>query len=268
MTFEEQVRRAAQLSKIDSTLRAQEEVFFRNKSETVPSTVSVVEARQDLASIGQRLVSWPLPLDLEYPTPRMERQLQVLQNTLELRKVESKRKYQAQLNERYQELVDRREALEDQVAGSNRALQVAESHARQEEERRQERVERRRREEEARLAREAELREEARVAGEAAEALRRQHQAEEAATEEALANVRAEGGASAFGGSGDFRMCRRCRTGPIENKACANLSTHNNSFQDSSGVRRRPNACPNRNCGWFSSNWHDWPYWDGVFGPH
>ncbi|CAK9016509.1 Hypothetical protein SCF082_LOCUS13226 [Durusdinium trenchii] len=63
------------------------------------------------------------------------------------------------------------------------------------------------------------------------------------------------------GRQGCARMCRRCRAGPIMNDACSNLATHNRD-----GHRRRVNHCPR--CGWFDRNWHHWPEWDGIYGPH
>jgi hypothetical protein len=67
-----------------------------------------------------------------------------------------------------------------------------------------------------------------------------------------------------------LRMCRRCRAGPVENMACADLRTHNNTATDYKGRRvasvTNPNACPR--CGWYNSDWRQWPYWDGTYGPH
>ena len=269
LCFEEQVTHIARLSELDAILQVAEAELFRNEQE-VPSTASVVEARQDIMAIGSRLAAWPLPLGLNYPTERMERQLEVLRNTLELRLVESKRSAEEYMTEQYNALVARREELEDNIANTRRALQDAESNAREEEERRRERVERRRQEEQARLAREQSLREEADRARQAAEELRRQHAAAEAATVEAFTNARVEGGARSLGGIGDLRMCRRCRAGPIENMACADLSAHNNGATDYKGRTvtsvNNPNSCPH--CGWFSSDWRNWPYWDGTEGPH
>jgi hypothetical protein len=67
-------------------------------------------------------------------------------------------------------------------------------------------------------------------------------------------------------------MCgnRQCRAGPYENKACADLSTHNDESTDYKGDRvssvKNPNAC--RVCTWFHEDWRKWPYWDGVYGAH
>lgn len=272
LSHEQQFLHIARLSEIDAVLASVEERFFRRERETIPSMLSAVGARQDLAAVGNRIEAWPLPLGLEYPTARMGRQLEALRNTLELRRVESRRSAEEFITEQHRDLLNRQEALEDDIAAARRTLQDAESHAREEEERRNERAERRRREEEARIARERALREEARRASEAADALRRQHEAEEDATRQAFANAGGEGGARALGGTsrGDFRMCRRCRAGPIENMACADLSAHNNADARYKGRAvasvQSPNACPH--CNWFNSDWHSWPYWDGIYGPH
>jgi hypothetical protein len=60
--------------------------------------------------------------------------------------------------------------------------------------------------------------------------------------------------------SGDQRMCGHCRSGPYENQACPDLARHNN---ESGG---KINHC--WKCGWFNANWHEWPKWDAVYGPH
>jgi len=270
LTFEAELAHAQRLSELDAILQAAEAELFQNQQEELPSTALAVEARQDLSAIGGRLTAWPLPLGLEYPTPRMERQLEALRNTLELRLVESKRSAEAHITEQYDALVSRRDELEDGIAEARRRLEGAAAHARQEEERRRERAERRRQEEEARRVREQQLHQEAQRARQAAEELRRQHMAAEAATTEAFANARVEGGARLLGGIGDLRMCRRCRAGPIENRACADLDAHNNKSTDYKGSTvasvRRPNACPH--CNWFTSDWRNWPYWDGIYGPH
>jgi hypothetical protein len=261
----------ARLSGLDAIRKAAEADFFQNEQDELPSPEVAAETRQDIQAIGSRQVAWPLPLGLDYPTPRMQRQLEVLRSTMGLRLVESKRSVEAQCTDMYNALVIRRDELEDEVAEAQLTLEDAEMHAQeQEERRRQERQERRRRDEEAAQAREKALREEARRAQEAAELLQRQHAAAEAATTEAFANARGESGAQALGGRGDLRMCHRCRAGPYENKACADLSLHNNdsTFYDGDRVTsvKHPNAC--LNCGWFHHDWRQWPYWDGIYGAH
>ena len=77
-------------------------------------------------------------------------------------------------------------------------------------------------------------------------------------------------GASAISERGDIRMCGQCKAGPIVNHACSDLASHNTSDTSYKGKsvasKARPNDCPN--CGWFDSDWHKWPRWDGVYGPH
>merc|ERR1712166_276279 len=53
--------------------------------------------------------------------------------------------------------------------------------------------------------------------------------------------------------------CGRCGHGPIDKKACDNLSTHHGDR--TSGGGRINNACPS--CGWFSAHIRDWPRWNG-----
>jgi len=270
LSEEAQMRHTIRLSEVDSILRSAEEELFRNQQEVIPSTASAVEARQDLSAIGRRLSEWPLPLGLVFPTELMERQLALFRNTLELRMVESRRNANSHMTEQYNMLVAHRDELEDQITETRQTLQDAELHARQEESRRQQRAERRRLEEAAQRERERQLCEEAQRARQAAGELLRQHAAAEAATAEIFANARVEGGAHVLGGTGDLRMCRRCRAGPVENIACSDLETHNNASIDYKGNAvtsvENPNACPH--CGWFNSNWHRWPYWDGIHGPH
>jgi hypothetical protein len=124
------------------------------------------------------------------------------------------------------------------------AARLRERAAREEQARREEQ---RRQEEQARLRREREE----------AERQKREREAEEQASLRAMQQHNAENRKL---GVGDFRMCRKCRAGPVTNDHCSNLQTHNN---DAPGGANR---C--RSCGWFSKEWHDWPMWDGVFGPH
>jgi len=237
-------------------------------SEEVPDIETADQARSDIAAVGVRLESWPLPLGLQYPTQRMERQLETLRSTLRLRGVESRRAFEALLNIQSNQLIQRREALEDEVAETSRLLRDAQTNAEEAVAQREARDERRRQEEAARLAREAALREEERRAREAAEALRRQHVADEEATNAAFARAGAEDGGRAFGMKGDARMCGRCKTGPLYNERCADLAAHNDSYRDNEGRLRRANECPNPDCRWYNPHWHQWPYWDGIFGPH
>jgi len=72
--------------------------------------------------------------------------------------------------------------------------------------------------------------------------------------------------ARVFGGQGELRMCGQCRTVPFENKACHNHSDQNRWKEHEATTRRRPNECPN--CGWYNSDWYQWPEFDGIYGPH
>merc|ERR1712166_123579 len=55
-------------------------------------------------------------------------------------------------------------------------------------------------------------------------------------------------------------QCGRCSHGPIDKKACDDLSTHHGDR--TSGGGRINNACPS--CGWFSPHIRDWPKWNGT----
>ena len=127
-------------------------------------------------------------------------------------------------------------AMREAEAARQRERAAREEQARREEQRRQE--------EQARLRREREE----------AERQKREREAQEQADLLAMQQHNAENRRL---GRGDFRMCKKCRAGPVTNEACSNLASHNDGGA---------NQC--RNCGWFSANWHDWPMWDGKFGPH
>ena len=129
--------------------------------------------------------------------------------------------------------------MREAEAARQRERAAREEQARREEQRRQE--------EQARLRREREE----------AERHKREREAEEQAGLRAMQQHNAE---NRLLGRGDFRMCKRCRCGPVTNDRCRDLALHNNE------VAGGANKCCN--CGWFSKEWHDWPMWDGVFGPH
>ena len=65
--------------------------------------------------------------------------------------------------------------------------------------------------------------------------------------------------------AGDLRMCGRCHAGPWRKTGCNDMSRHNTWF-GSHTANATHNRC--RNCGWLSSDWTNWPVWDGVVGPH
>ena len=130
-------------------------------------------------------------------------------------------------------------AMREAEAARQRERAAREEQARREEQRRQE--------EQARLRREREE----------AERQKREREAQEQADLRAMQEHNAENRRL---GVGDFRMCRSCRSGPVTNDRCADLASHNNE------VPGGANRC--RNCGWFTANWHEWPMWDGIVGPH
>jgi len=225
----------------------------------------------DISAIGVPFNDWPLPLNLIYPTPRMVRQLEVMKNALELRRVESESAVQDEWNERFQTLEKTQAEIEGGLIQARLHLKDAKENAKEEERQRKAREERRIREQE-RLEQERILRKKREKAEREKRELQRRHRQEEVATRDAFRRVAGadNNGAETFGGAGDFRMCRRCRTGPIENQACSDLEAHNDtgtSYKGNNvGEKANPNHCPH--CGWFHKDWKKWPYWDGVYGPH
>ena len=129
-------------------------------------------------------------------------------------------------------------AMREAEAARQRERAAREEQARREEQRRQE--------EQARLRREREE----------AERQKREREAQEQADLRAMQEHNAENRRL---GVGDFRMCKKCRAGPVTNDACSDLARHKNEVAGG-------NRC--RNCGWFTANWHEWPMWDGKYGPH
>mmetsp|Transcript_3800 Transcript_3800/g.5869 ORF Transcript_3800/g.5869 Transcript_3800/m.5869 type:complete len:938 (-) Transcript_3800:109-2922(-) len=248
----------------------EEEIFYPGFGQEDPVSTEE-EDPQILDAIGFRDEDWPLPLGLSYPTTRMENQLELLRNALAQQLSGSERKYDGEYGERRRRLTEKRDRLEDEIEQARAAAQNAEASAEAEQERLRQREERRRREEEERRERERIRLEKERQAREEEERLRRRHAADEEATREAFAGaVGGDGNAARFGGRGDLRMCGRCKAGPIENFACADLAAHNDTGTTYKGnavaARERPNHCPN--CNWFDPDWRKWPMWDGVYGPH
>jgi hypothetical protein len=222
--------------------------------------VDLDECRARLEAIGKRDTQWRLPLGLEYPTQSMDDQLEILKNSLELRLVDSQRRWEHELSQVEDKLADELQELENTVQSlmteaNNAEASAAQAQAQLQERRRQRALERQR--QEARRREEERRREEQERRAQAeAQALQERHEEQ---TRQAFVAVR--GGrnqARTFGGSGDLRMCRRCKAGPFENKACADLDAHNG--------REHANHCPN--CDWHDPNWHNWPYFDGIYGPH
>jgi len=215
---------------------------------------------------GQRDAAWVLPLDLPYPTPAMSRRVDALRLNLGEARVAARRVADARVDEERRQLTAQLEGLEDQVRTARARTAQAQDVAAAEARAASDRQTRRAAEEAERARREAARRAEERVAA----AARERHEADDRATQAAFARVGGDGGAAAFGGRGDFRMCGRCKTGPIENFACSDLAAHNDTSTSFKGntvaATSRPNDCPN--CGWFDGNWHNWPMWDGIHGPH
>mmetsp|Transcript_27100 Transcript_27100/g.40572 ORF Transcript_27100/g.40572 Transcript_27100/m.40572 type:complete len:295 (-) Transcript_27100:373-1257(-) len=107
-----------------------------------------------LGAIGLRDNKWPLPLGLSYPTTRMEKQLELLKNTLAQELSIAERKYDDEYTERRRRLTETRDRLEDEIEQARAMAQDAEASAELVQNRLRERKERRRREEEERFERE------------------------------------------------------------------------------------------------------------------
>ena len=275
---EEAFNRAVEVSALQVSLEEVQTRLVVARSEyneaTSKTPDEVTRALEDLEALGKSHDDWPLPLGLSkvFPTSRMEQQMEILQNTLELRRVESERAGEEEWANQMGRWDSRQDELEAEIASTRATLEDAERDAKEEERQAQVRAEERRQRELARLERERVLREQAlKAERERAEMVAR-HRREEDATRNAFARAAGDSnnGAQAFGGSGDLRMCKRCRAGPIENKYCTDLAAHNDSSSSYKGetvrAKSKPNHCPH--CDWFDANWHNWPYWDGVYGPH
>ena len=213
-----------------------------------------------MAHWGKRNAECVLPLDLAYPTPAMLRRMESLRLRLAEARVAAKRATDARMDEECRRLTTALEGLEDQVRAARARVSEAQDSADAEMRAAGERRARRAAEEAERAQREAARRAEELEAA----AARERHEADERATRAAFSSMAGrDGGAAVIGGRGDVRMCGRCKAGPIENKACSNLSTHNDYSGEGAS---RVNHCPN--CDWFDGDWHNWPAWDGIPGPH
>jgi hypothetical protein len=208
------------------------------------------QAFQDLSAPGDRKLAMGLVFPTEFALDRLERRAR------ECRLYESE--VRSRLEKAARDAAEQRSsergrletdllrlqgaaeaAMREAEAARQRERAACEEQARREEQRRQE--------EQARLQREREE----------AERQRREREAQEQADLQAMQEHNAENRRL---GVGDFRMCRSCRSGPVTNERCADLASHNNE------VPGGANRC--RNCGWFTANWHEWPMWDGKYGPH
>eukprot|EP00540_Astrosyne_radiata_P006576 CAMPEP_0116863956 /NCGR_PEP_ID=MMETSP0418-20121206/24540_1 /TAXON_ID=1158023 /ORGANISM="Astrosyne radiata, Strain 13vi08-1A" /LENGTH=871 /DNA_ID=CAMNT_0004499095 /DNA_START=467 /DNA_END=3080 /DNA_ORIENTATION=+ len=271
LSTDEQIQHVMLLSELEEKLKQAEKASLSESQ--AHATDDVAECREYLAAIGAQ-IEWPLPLGLEYPTSKMRQHLEVLQSKLALRLVTSQRAWEEDYRKRQEDLIRERNVLEEEVGRAETTLEEtltvadAEQKERQahrrarEEELRRHREEQRRKEEAARQERERQRQEHERQARQEAEELKRRHSQEEEATREAFARVRGDqnNGAEAFGGIGDWRMCKMCKAGPVENVACDDLDMHNNADTNFYGVRvvsrDKPNNCPN--CGWFDPDWNQW----------
>jgi len=259
----------------------------------------VAECQKHLDAIGERrLPLSDLPLGLVYPTASMDQQLLVLKNTLSLRWVASERSWEDEYRKMEDDLALEFDALEDELAceqtelmqikGEHMSTEQREEFRRANEDRQARRERRRQFGLSQRQQSDRSLFQKNEKALAETRALRQRQSMVSTATA-AAGGVGANASVMTFaaggrGGGrhqsvaftmglqrmGDLRMCRMCRTGPIENQSCADLESHNDISTtyhgQRVGSRQDPNHCPN--CGWFHPNWNQWPYWDGIYGPH
>ena len=204
-----------------------------------------------------------LPLGLQYPTPAMSVITSQIETSLDEEAVDIRRRLDDEYDRIGSELRRGIEKIEDEVEAARAKQSNAAASVTREEELRAARAERRRREDAAR--RERERRRQAEE-----EAARRRRAADELATAQLFQRAKGDGGAAAIGERGDLRMCKRCKAGPVALNACADLGAHNDGSTQYKGnavaSTSRPNNC--KNCDWFDADWHQWPEWDGVWGPH
>ena len=210
----------------------------------------VSQAFRDLLAPGDRKLAMGLVFPTEFALERLERRAH------ECRLYESE--VRSPLEKAARDAAEQRSSergrletdllrLQGAAEAAMREAEVARQRERAAREEQARREEQRRQDEQARLRRELEE----------AERQKREREAEEQAGLHAMQQHNAENRRL---GVGDFRMCRRCRCGPVTNERCSDLTSHNNE------VAGGANRC--RNCDWFTPDWHDWPMWDGVLGPH
>jgi hypothetical protein len=188
--------------------------FMQEETSVSSQVCAVVTETGFLSAIGYVDEDWPLPLGLKYPTTYMQNEIELLRNTLADRMIQSEREYDSEFSEKLSRLNAQKEELEDEVQGLQSRVENAEASAEEEQHRLEQRRERHRQEEARRRERERRrLEEESRLRREREELVRK-NAADEAKTMEALRNaVGREDNARAFGGQGDFRMCRICKAG-------------------------------------------------------
>lgn len=173
-----------------------------------------------------------LPMGIKFPTKRGVRRELLLERSIAEAREEERERFQ-------------REVAEPQRRRRSEELNAAEGEVRQrqEQERRRQEQERQRQEQERQRQEKERQRQEAlRLEQERLEAIQQDRQRREKEADEATAEMLKRSGAL----NGDLRMCKRCRAGPIENKACPSLSSHAHDSGTYKG-----NRCPN--CNWFDA---------------
>jgi hypothetical protein len=178
----------------------------------------------------------------------MRTQVLQLLNDLQGKKLELERELDDQYLERQSQLEAHVDALQDEIAVMRREVSDAQTIAAEEERLRQERIRRREEAEQKRL-----LLEQTRAAE------RRQHRLERERLEQARRQQEEQTRQSLRGH--DLRCCGQCGFGPFTKFACNDMAAHNDKIFtiDKNGRRRQrgSNECPE--CGWFDSEWHNWP---------
>jgi hypothetical protein len=100
----------------------------------------VRRAVEDISAIGVRYDKWPLPRGLDFPTSRMVHQLEILRNTLELRKVKSERAAEEEWTEKPQQLDVRQDQLEAEVVETRKKLADIEANTEEKERQKRQRA--------------------------------------------------------------------------------------------------------------------------------
>lgn len=72
-SIDEQLAHVLRFSALDANMHALDVDLNRTQKDEIIPTPLAVAAQQDIAAIGNLLSAWPLPLNLEYPSPRMNR---------------------------------------------------------------------------------------------------------------------------------------------------------------------------------------------------
>jgi len=193
---------------------------------------AMAEGAQQVADGEQQVRNgeWPLPLELQYPTPRMRRREARVEAARQNARREVDRDH---LTHQREEQRRRRAQQEREHQQQVQQLQQVQQRAQQ-------------------FEHQAQMQREVAEAGRVEEQRRLQRQQEEAEEERTFQQAMQNLGPIT---GGVPKMCGRCGYGPIINQACNDMAAHNNDGGNNL------NHCPR--CNWFNSDWTRWPAWDG-----